>query len=500
MKKNKLRGYGIVTQNSLLKTHYFIAFITFISFSTFVAAQQYHGSALVESLDFCERNDSLLIRFSIQIESNVVPSCGSVLFIPEIRQKGRIFELPYIQVNGAARSKANRRWFAVTSKGWLANYEAPYLLVNTNKYINDQFFYTLKLPFESWMNEGSLYIRQEVVGCRAQVNMYTYKLNDQLKLAPREPYVAQPLVSLVTPAEEFKTRNRQGSAYLDFQVGSSVILPDFRRNPVELSKIDDALLEVMSDEDSQITELFIEGYASPEGKYASNEKLARERSMALKEYIRSSYMLSEKIFTVRSVAEDWDGLRAVVDGSDFSQKKQILNIIDSADDYDRKEARLKDLPVYYRLLKDVFPELRRVEYQINYAVRNYTTAEARILANSNPENLSQAELYRVAMEYGKGSNEYKRIVIEVIPKYHDNDPVALNNAAALLIENNELSTALRLLEKVPTLPAAWNNKGVVYMMRGELDKAIEMLNQAKVAGVQEAAHNLQEVDKLGIKN
>ncbi|NDV60824.1 hypothetical protein D0T85_22530, partial [Bacteroides sp. 519] len=91
-------------------------------------------------------------------------------------------------------------------------------------------------------------------------------------------------------------------------------------------------------------------------------------------------------------------------------------------------------------------------YQIDYAVRSYSTTEARQLMNTNPENLSQLELYSVALEYGKDSPEYKKIIMETIPKYFDSDPVAMNNAAALLIENGEENTALRLLEKAPALP------------------------------------------------
>ncbi|NDV60559.1 tetratricopeptide repeat protein [Bacteroides sp. 519] len=71
----------------------------------------------------------------------------------------------------------------------------------------------------------------------------------------------------------------------------------------------------------------------------------------------------------------------------------------------------------------------------------------------------------------------------------------MNNAAALLIENGEENTALRLLEKAPALPEAWNNLGIVYMIRGELDKAEDLLNQASIGGVAEAAHNLTELAK-----
>ncbi|NDV60327.1 DUF3868 domain-containing protein, partial [Bacteroides sp. 519] len=378
--------------NSLLKTQYFIAFIIFIAFYSVPAfAQDYKGSVYVESTNFSERNDSLIVAFHITVEANAVPSCASMHFIPELRAEKEIVELPYIQFNGKTRSKINARWFMVASDNWLSGYEAPRMIVNADKYTDESMSYEVALPYESWMNKASLYLRQELIGCHSEVNLYTYKLNDRAQVAPRAPYQVQPLVALVTPAAEVKTRNRQGSAFLDFQVGRSVILPDFRRNPVELGKINNAFLEVMGDQDAQITGLFIDGYASPEGKYTSNDKLANSRAIALKDYIKNHYMLAENLFSVRSTAEDWAGLRVKVEESNIAQKDQILAIIDSTIDPDAKEARLKGLSSYSALLRDIFPELRRVEYQIDYAVRSYSTTEARQLMNTNPENLSQLE-------------------------------------------------------------------------------------------------------------
>ncbi|NDV59563.1 DUF3868 domain-containing protein [Bacteroides sp. 519] len=473
----------------------FIAFMVFFIISLPLSAQDYKGAVAVDIVDFAERNDSLFISFDIKVESNAVPNCSGMYFTPELRNGKHTVDLPYVQLNGKTRAKINSRWFMVASDEWLSRYDAPEIIVNANKFTDEFMRYQVYLPYENWMDNARLYLRQELVGCRGQVNMYTYKLSDRVKLAPRAPYEVQSLVALVAPQAEVKTRNRQGSAFLDFQVGRSAILPDFRRNPVELGKINDAFLEVMGDQDAQITGLFIEGYASPEGKYASNEKLARDRAVALKEYIKNHYLLAENLFTVRSVGEDWVGLKTKIEESTIAQKDQILAIIDSSAEPDAKEARLKGLSSYSSLLRDVFPELRRVEYQIDYSVRSYSTTEARQLMSTNPENLSHLELYSVALEYGKESPEYKKIIIETIPKYFDSDPVALNNAAALLIENGEENTALRLLEKAPALPEVWNNLGIVYMIRGELDKAEDLLNQASIGGVAEAAHNLTELAK-----
>lgn len=484
-KDNKIKGYSITLM-------IFIVFIIPITSET-LSAQEYKGNVLLESTEFLERNDSLIISFNVHVESNAVPSCGSMTFTPELRESRNFIELPYLQINGKVRSKINQRWFAVASRNWLSTYDAPYILVDADTYTDERVTYSISLPYESWMDNASLYLRQELIGCRKQVNLYTYRLKDKVDMAVRDPYNVQPLVSLIVPADEVKNRNRQGSAFLDFQVGRSVILPDFRRNPAELDKINDALIEVMSNMDSRITALFIEGYASPEGRYSSNEKLARDRATALKNYIRDRYTLADNLFTVRWVGEDWAGLKVAVEAADLPQKEYILDIINNNRDYDTKEQQLKSLSSYGRLLRDIFPELRRVEYQIDYTVRNYTTAEARSLLNVSPENLSQAELYRVAKEYGTDSREYQKIIIETIPKYYDNDPVANNNAAALLIMNQEENSALRLLEKAPDLPGAWNNSGVVHMMRGDYAKAEELFKRALAAGVQEAEHNLKEL-------
>ncbi|NDV67263.1 hypothetical protein D0T60_18770, partial [Bacteroides sp. 224] len=261
--------------------------------------------------EFREQNDSLHISFNITIDARVVPSCSAMIFEPEIKDDNQnLVTLPYIQVTGEARTKLNRRWFTLCSDRWLAAYKAPYAVINTNKYTGEELNYAFSIPYEPWMDNSRLVLKQEAIGCAGEEYLYTYTLSNQVTTELKAPYEAQPQLTYTAPGEEVKTRSRQGSAYLDFQVNRSVILPDFRRNPVELGKINDALSEVMNDTDARITGLFIEGYASPEGKYTNNERLARERAAALKEYIRVRYMLPEQIFSVKSVAEDWDGLKA----------------------------------------------------------------------------------------------------------------------------------------------------------------------------------------------
>lgn len=87
----------------------------------------------------------------------------------------------------------------------------------------------------------------------------------------------------VSPAvEAVKNRAEEGRAYLDFPVNQTKIYPEYRRNPSELEKIKATVDVVKNDANTQITEIDITGYASPEGRYASNARLAQGRAEALK--------------------------------------------------------------------------------------------------------------------------------------------------------------------------------------------------------------------------
>ena len=178
------------------------------------------------------------------------------------------------------------------------------------------------------------------------------------------------------------------------------------------------------------------------------------------------------------------------------QKEQVLRIIETIDVFDGREKTLMELNggIPYRwMLKEIFPKLRRVEYQIDYVVKDYDLSQAQVALQRNPDNLSQLELYSLAMASKVGSSEFNRILIEVIPKYYPNDPVAINNAAAALIQNGELATARRFLQKAGQSAAIMNNSGVLHLLEGDLDQAEKCFIKAYDAGCRESEGNLEEV-------
>lgn len=91
-----------------------------------------------------------------------------------------------------------------------------------------------------------------------------------------------PDVAYIAPAyEEVKARQESGSSFVDFAVSSTDINPDYRNNRAELAKIGHTLAAVRSNRFATITGVSVIGYASPEGAYELNARLAGAGSSRL---------------------------------------------------------------------------------------------------------------------------------------------------------------------------------------------------------------------------
>lgn len=475
-----------------MKKLYFI--ILFFLAVGVAQAQPFRGNVTVTREVLAEEGDSLHVAMHIRIQGLAMNKTQSWTIIPFITAGNNSRELPKILVNGNNKRQMYERGRRFRKTAWLAR-EPHYAVVNVNKATNTILNYSVSIPYEMWMDDASLALRQILTSCADQQQLFTVVTGGSVVLEPRTPYEVQPRVAFITPEREMKTRNIQEQAFLDFQVGSSVIIPTFRRNPEELAKIGSAINRVRDNRDVEITSLFIEGYASPEGSYDMNHRLALDRATALKNHIHTHYGIPLEKFRVTAVGEDWEGLRVLVEASNMAYRDQVLAIIDSGDNPDRKEQRLRALgggAPFRHMLNEMFPPLRRADYQINFTVRDYSIEEARVVMGRNPEHLSQLELFQIAQTYPQGSTQFNEIFDLTLRMFPD-DKTANNNAAAVMLLRNEDNTARRYLERAGESGAALNNMGVIYLRAGDLDTAELYFNRAAATGMAEAQHNLNEV-------
>lgn len=233
-------------------------------------------------------------------------------------------------------------------------------------------------------------------------------------------------------------------------MGKSQILPDFRNNAAELAKINQTIRAVTSDKNITPKGIFLKGYASPEGSYASNQRLADNRVKALRDYIRTQNNFGLDFFTLASEPEDWKGFGEKAEADmDIPARDGVLAIINSNDEPDRKEAKLRTLQggaAYRYVLNTVFPSLRRSEYRIDYTVREFTVEEGREIIKTRPQQLSLSEMFAVANSYETGSKEYND-VFEVAVRMYSSDPVANLNAANISIGKGDYAAAKIICRK-----------------------------------------------------
>lgn len=355
------------------------------------------------------------------------------------------------------------------------------------------FDYTFTTKYEPWMENSNLSVAEDLCGCGT--------LEDQTRI-PGNPVNFHPekdlLMAFITPkVEARKVREEKGSAFLDFPVNRTEIYPDYRKNPSELQKIISTIDVVKNDSNTTITGIDIHGYASPEGSYTNNIRLAKGRSAALKDYVSKLYNFSPNIFTVHYTPEDWDGLRKFVTESNLAVKDKLLAIIDSDLKPDPKNDKIRfTYPDDYKfMLATWYPALRHSDYTVTYTVKPFSVEEAKRVLKTKPQQLSLNEMFMVAQTYQPGSKEYNG-VFETAVRMFPNDETANLNAANIALNKRDLMSAEHYLQKAGNSPEAIHAQGVLALLQKKYDLAEQLLTQAKNRGVTQAEKNLQILKQL----
>lgn len=155
-----------------------------------------------------------------------------------------------------------------------------------------------------------------------------------------------------------------------FRQGYSKLQPAFRGNGIRLDEFMRRVSEMHADSTARLNSIDIVAYASPEGPYTLNRKLARKRAENISAYLRGNMpFLSGSLFNVQPKGIDWDGLAAMVGASDMRYRSEVLNILRNVPEttyrngklVDSRLKRLMDLRggrPYNYMLTHFFPELR----------------------------------------------------------------------------------------------------------------------------------------------
>lgn len=443
-----------------------------------------------------EKSESqLLVRMTVHPEAFPKMSNREVWLVPYIEGSGQQLRLDSVLVAGRTRYIQHERGNNRLSPGTV-------MLRSGSK---KEYEYSAVVPYSDWMALSDLCMEGRVIGCAGCGIDPLLTFADEKPLAhidylPNELTTDMVEAVCVVPNKEVvKSRDVTGEAYIDFPVNQTKIFPEYRRNPKELAEIRSTIDAIRNDKDINITSISFKGYASPEGPYDVNERLAKGRTESLINYVRTLYDFPSSVMHSSYEAEDWEGLEKQLMNLNLDNKEGMLAVVnDNNLTPDQKDAALKrDFPVQYQyLLQNVYPSLRHSVYKVEYVVRNYTEVEEIAeLMTTAPQKLSLDELFLYAQSLYKNSPEFRE-VMEVAVRMFPNDPEANLNAATTAAIFGDLDKAETYLKKAGESPIATYTAGFIAAQRKDFDKAKSLLMQAQDAGIKEATNLLETLRQL----
>lgn len=333
----------------------------FSSVSVYAQTQVFRGE-INTSGTLKQEGDSLYMTLLLDFDKLKLETNRSLILTPILIDKAQEYIHPFPQtlVNGKVRQKEYIRGLDIQKKDVSVQ---PYAVVVSGKK-HQQVEYTQVIAYQPWMENAQLTLEQDLCGCgKYQEELYTDVIVPRVELEPLPPVVVEPPKVVKEYKEEFNVR-------LEFPVSKWTILPDFRGNRKELSTLESGIQKILDTPNAHVTRVELYGYASPEGRIAFNQMLSENRANALKSYILERFpSLTSDQCEIKYCGEDWEMLKEWVEASNLSDKAEVLSIIQNTADANVRKQKLKMLnggATYQRLLREVYPQIRRVTFHVYY--------------------------------------------------------------------------------------------------------------------------------------
>ena len=474
-----------------MKRHLIIILLALFSVSTMVFAQESirlkgdkkdsNNQLSVKNIKVDRTDDKTYIAMDFILDSLKVSSNRYRAFTPVIKSKDgkQTQHMKTLIVSG-------RRQDIVFERDGIDDaYAANCVNVRRHNGTAQQYAYSDAIANQPWHKGADIYVECDLCGCGDLMN------NDQAYLKPLLPLDPYDMVAMtdVVPAPEKKDRKLHGSAYITFVVDRWEMKPDYMNNRDELRKITDTLDVMAQDPNVSVRQIKIHGYASPESPYEHNRMLATNRAKSLTDWLKQQYKLPDQGFApAEATPENWDGLRRAVEAMDqtlLPHKQEILDIIDNKNlAPDPKEQRIKSLYAneHRYLLREVYPSLRRSDYEISFNFSDFTLEQAKEIYKTRPYQLSVREMWDVAQTMEPNSLEYNKVLQTAVNVYPD-DPVANLNLANVAIRQKDLLKAETLLDKAGDSAEADQSRAVLAILQKRYADAAALLDKAEQKGL-----------------
>lgn len=468
--------------------------------------------------------DSIRIRAIVKTNGVNMKKGRSLTVVLTFCGGDRRVELPELTFTGVERYRFDRRRAILNGEAWEPDGRKK--IVVKGKALHGEYEYRTSIPYMQWVDGASLnaeYIynsncSDKIVGSRrlalnwenrpermpvshgggmdrsggyvaAGYEDMVYFIDPDVSLAAASssaPEAANDARQAGGFATVFYFPGSQSGFNLGF-AGNDLRLSDLIR---EMNSLDNAARKSIS--------VVVTGYASPEGMYFDNEKLAQTRANNCIDYLKSFRVFDKAGFAMQWVAEDWAGVVDYLNGERPLFWQPALRIVENVGIFDGREKMLMDLDggrPYRELMSYCFPLLRRAEIRIEYEAEAKSRGKERQAAVHYSGVLNLDDFMCDAARYEPSDDEYLKIYLAAAELY-PHDVTVNNNLAALYLRRGDADKASVYLERTDDDPATYINKGVYHYMTGDIKKARIFFIKAVKANYRQAADNLLLLEKL----
>ena len=344
------------------------------------------------------------------------------------------------------------------------------------------------------MQQSDLYLTFDAKVGKKKVNVPAVKVATGV-IATSELYkrtVAQAQAAQAQDAFQRVIEQKQ-EANIKFLIGQAQL----RKSELQNNSVQEfvrLLSEIVKDQEGKVLDgVEVSAYASPDGGYAINERLAGQRQNVAADYVQKEMnkAKAEGNIDAKYTAEDWDGFQELVAASDIQDKDVILRVLSMYKDPEEREQQIKTLSSAFRELADgILPQLRRARLTINYQLVGRDDDQIKQQLKDDASKLSIEEMLYGATLYDDNPAQMEAVYKQTAQLY-PNDARAFNNVATMEFAKGNYDEARAWLQKAQGvnmgLPESFANLGLLALQQGDTQKAEEYIGQAT------GAHGLAEV-------
>ncbi|MCX4331084.1 MAG: hypothetical protein OSJ24_02685 [Muribaculaceae bacterium] len=257
----------------------------------------------------------------------------------------------------------------------------------------------------------------------------------------------------------------------------------------QMTGLHERIQSANADSRQEITEINIQSYASPDGSYDFNKKLAEKRENATKGYMDKQLKgVTFGELTADFTPEDWEGFRRLVSESNIQDKDLILSVLSMYSDPEEREREIHNLSsVFEQLAEEILPKLRysRISAKIN--VIGKSDEEIAQVFASNPSELTVDEiLYYATLT---DSPEKRAQIYSTAAELYPTDYRTYNNLGMAQYQLGDYSAANASFAQAARLAPA--------SAEPQMNLGLASLNAGNFADAQSRFGNAAGVPELG---